>query len=486
MCEILEFIKRNYLIFLIFLLGLALRIYDLASESIWYDEAFSANIIKQKLIPLISAVFSDPKETNPPLYYILLRYWTLIFGNSEFSLRLMSVLFGSASIVAIYALGKLLFNKRAALISALILSVSVCNIEYSQEARAYSMLVLLSIISIYSLVKLTQRKSIYYYVLYIVSNILVLYTHYYGIFFLAAQNIFCLTLFIHKRKAGEITLKKWIVFQILILLAFIPGLIHLFKITTEIQESFWITAPTTETLYHYLRYYSGSVYLLVLFVSFTLISVVGLKRILGVPGLKAIFNSNKDDKPELAISDGYRVYLLVLWFFIPIAIPVIYSFISTPMFVMRYGLIAACAYYLLVSYGISSLKSKWAVLAAGLVILILSVPVLDRYFESVRRPQWREVVAEIEKSAGYNDVIVLQPGQGYLPIKYYQTRDDFLMLQLKEKFPAFKNLGNRSVWVIMTANPQYRKYIRDGLGDRYNFELEKHFVGVDLFRLRRK
>jgi len=163
---LLKFIKDNYLIILIFALGLVLRIYDLSAESLWYDESFSATISKKGVMELIKSVLSNGEESNPPLYYILLHFWVLVFGDSEFSLRFPSVVFGSVSIIAIYALGKLLFNKRVGIIAALVITVSVFHIQYSQEARAYSMMALLSIISFYSLIKLTGRRSIFYSALY--------------------------------------------------------------------------------------------------------------------------------------------------------------------------------------------------------------------------------------------------------------------------------------------------------------------------------
>ena len=92
-------------------------------------------------------MLNNARETNPPFYYVLLHFWVLVFGDSEFSLRFLSVGLGSVSIIAIYALGKLLFNKRAGIIAALILAVSVFHIQFAQEARGYTLTVLLTLIS---------------------------------------------------------------------------------------------------------------------------------------------------------------------------------------------------------------------------------------------------------------------------------------------------------------------------------------------------
>ena len=317
----------------------------------------------------------------------------MVFGDSEFSLRLLSVGFGSVSIIAIYALGKLLFNKRAGIIAALIIALSFIHIRYAQETRAYTMMVLLSIISYYSLIKLTAQRSISYSALYLVSSILMIYTHYYGLFVIATQNIFCLTLFLKQRKAGEISIRQWILLQIIVVLAFIPGLFHMLKMRASMQKSFWITEPTLDVLGQYLVLYSGTLYLLVLFVIFALIPVIGLRRITRIMEFKAVFRTDENDNPEPGISSGYRVYLLLLWFAVPILIPMLISVVSTPMFVACYAISATLAFYLLASKGLDSLRNRWAILALGAVILTLSIVRITAYYNNVTKPQWREVVS---------------------------------------------------------------------------------------------
>lgn len=145
---IINFIRNNYLFLLIFIVGLGLRIYDLGSESIWYDEAISVAVAKLDLLAQIQWSFVQ-NDNNPPLYYEILHFWIAIFGDSEFASRLPSAILGSFSIIAIYSVGRLLFNKNVGLLAALILATSVFHIKYSQEARAYSLLAFLSLVSYY-------------------------------------------------------------------------------------------------------------------------------------------------------------------------------------------------------------------------------------------------------------------------------------------------------------------------------------------------
>jgi uncharacterized membrane protein len=141
----LSYVKDNSLILLIFILGLGLRLYDLGGESIWFDEAVSVMASKLGFLEQIRWSLAS-SDNNPPLYYAFLRVWVLLFGDSEFAVRLPSAIFGSFSILLIYIVGALLFNKKTALLSALVLAVSVFHINFSQEGRVYALLAFLALL----------------------------------------------------------------------------------------------------------------------------------------------------------------------------------------------------------------------------------------------------------------------------------------------------------------------------------------------------
>ncbi len=113
----------NHLILLasLVLIGTFLRVYQLGTQSLWDDEAFSVWISKLSVPQMVQITAAD---VHPPLYYYLLHYWTIIFGTSESALRLVSVLFGVLAIPMIYVVGRQLFNEEAGLLGALILALS--------------------------------------------------------------------------------------------------------------------------------------------------------------------------------------------------------------------------------------------------------------------------------------------------------------------------------------------------------------------------
>lgn len=128
-------------------IGLVLRLISL-NQSLWLDEATSALAARMSLINLFTKFL--PNDFHPPLYYLILKYWTQVFGSSEISLRIPSVIFGVATIYIIFLIGKKLYNEKIGIIAAVLLATSGLHVYYSQEARMYSLAALLVSALIYS------------------------------------------------------------------------------------------------------------------------------------------------------------------------------------------------------------------------------------------------------------------------------------------------------------------------------------------------
>lgn len=134
------------MIWFILFIGTILRLISI-NQSLWLDEATSALVAKMSIYD-ISTKFL-PGDFHPPLYYLLLKYWSNIFGTSEVALRTPSIIFGVATIYLVYLIGKKIFNKNIGLLSSLLLATSGLHVYYSQEARMYSLAAMLVSASIY-------------------------------------------------------------------------------------------------------------------------------------------------------------------------------------------------------------------------------------------------------------------------------------------------------------------------------------------------
>ena len=131
---------------LILVLGTGLRFYRISYQSLWNDELSSwsrsnypsvAEVIRRGVRP----------DVHPPGYQILLYFFERGLGESEFALRFPSAVAGILSILAVFLLGACIYTPKEGLLSAALMAASWCPVYYSQEARPYSFLMLLSILS---------------------------------------------------------------------------------------------------------------------------------------------------------------------------------------------------------------------------------------------------------------------------------------------------------------------------------------------------
>jgi hypothetical protein len=131
--------------------GAALRFSTLRVQSFWLDEAVTHQLVTRTLPSMLSAI--PHSESTPPLYYVAAWGWVRVFGAGEVGLRSLSALFGTATIVVLALIARRLAGNRAAIAAAALCATNPLLIWYSQEARAYALLVALCAISLWCLVR---------------------------------------------------------------------------------------------------------------------------------------------------------------------------------------------------------------------------------------------------------------------------------------------------------------------------------------------
>src|SRR5437763_7113662 len=83
-------------------------------------------------------------ESTPPLYYVLAWGWSQLFGVHEAGLRSLSTLAGVATVPVAGMIGIEAAGRRVGVALAAVVALSPMLIWYSQDGRAYSLVVLLS------------------------------------------------------------------------------------------------------------------------------------------------------------------------------------------------------------------------------------------------------------------------------------------------------------------------------------------------------
>lgn len=137
--------------FLIIMLGGFLRFFMLGDKSLWLDEGASLDYSDgSNAQAILSTIMSSGSgDRYQPLYYVLLFFWRQVFGNSEFAVRSLSAFLGVGAIVVLFYTALRLYGKKHAIWLALFLSVSSYAVYYSQQTRAYSLLLFLAALQLY-------------------------------------------------------------------------------------------------------------------------------------------------------------------------------------------------------------------------------------------------------------------------------------------------------------------------------------------------
>ncbi len=175
-----------------FLIGLtlvaaALRLVTIDVQSFWLDEAYTVSLVRRDFFDMLSQI--PVSESTPPFYYILAWLWTNVFGHGEIGLRSLSAVFGTATVPVVYLVARRVAGVRAGLIAAALTVVNPLLVWYSQEGRAYALMVLLGALSILFFIEALQSPRRAVWIRWTVVSALALATHYFAVFLIAAEIV---------------------------------------------------------------------------------------------------------------------------------------------------------------------------------------------------------------------------------------------------------------------------------------------------------
>jgi hypothetical protein len=384
-------------------LALFLRLHLLGQNSFWGDELASVRRAELDWNDFWQLMRGPPAMA---LYYALLRFWILL-GDNEFTVRLLSVIPAVATVPIVYFLGKSLFDARVGLIAALLLSMNAFHLQYSQEARSYSLLVFLVTLSSLLLARGIQRPSWGNWMGYIVASALSVYAHPFAFLVLVAQV--SSLVFLSRR---DLPWHKLCLSGLALAIALLPTVAPTASgfidpdTRADATSLSWIPEISLEQVHGFAVVLSGNdsdllfiAYLIPIFVS----SVAALRT---WASTRASFES-------------WKYALLLTWLFLPIIATLTYSFLIAPALVPRYLIICLPPLLILTAAGVwqiyrslsvrrgplgVSLLLVSGVLAAGLVVL--SVRGTSAYYTEFVKEDWRGAAALIMSE--------WQPGDGIL------------------------------------------------------------------------
>ncbi|MFN2218530.1 MAG: glycosyltransferase family 39 protein, partial [Anaerolineae bacterium] len=347
---------------LIVVLGATLRLYGLRSQSLWNDE-LSAWARSSYESPAQVIDLGVRPDVHPPGYQILLYFVMEAFGDGEAVLRLPSAIIGILSVLAIYFLGAYIYTPKEGVLAAALMAALWTPLYYSQEARPYSLLLLMSILSSLAWfrlardVQLQQQLRWSSIALYVLVATATCYIHYYGLLLIFFQGLYLGTVFARRRNAlGRVGIA-----YLAILALYAPWLPDLFA--DFVVEETWIPRPTVYSLLSYAGFLFGNSLVLVLLAA----EAFGL----------LIWTRLRAVRRPIRTRLGQRLLdptiILLIWLTVPVSAAFLKSLVSTPVFTDRNLIICLPAAYLLLAHFVfvlpGSMRISPTLLSVGAVLL---------------------------------------------------------------------------------------------------------------------
>lgn len=198
--------------------AIVLRGVALTARAFVFDETFSVFIASHPLDRLLALVAAN--DPHPPLYYLLLRFWMVLFGDGEVGVRALSVLISTSVVLVTWLLGRRLIGPLPALLAAGLVIASPAQVASGQEARMYGLLALTSLASWWAMHAAAQTGQRRAWMIYALVAAAMLYTHYFGFFVWISQG----TYLAWRRTTGAADWRRWLSANLLVLLLFLPWL----------------------------------------------------------------------------------------------------------------------------------------------------------------------------------------------------------------------------------------------------------------------
>jgi len=422
-------------------IGIFLRFYNLGYNSLWLDEASTYTISIQSFADIW--LMTAAGEFNPPLFYWA-EHLMLMLGNNEELLRLLPALFGVLTIPLFYLVGREFFDRNVGIIAAAGCTFSSFLIDYSQEARAYTMTLFFITLATLFFLKAIKSSTLNNWLLFGIFSALVFWTHFYAFVMIAALILYAL-ITVAPRIRTDLNAFKTLIAGVII---FIVLCLPLIVVTLRLFALRTVSAPILglqglsliwDTFYQF----SGLNVLSTLFLAALFFLGVGQMYFLNKS--KCVFLSL-----ITVVTFGFSYILAVM---MPLQ----------PRHLVYFNLVffigVACSYRIFYA-----LLRRPAVVYGFIAILcMISVPVLHYYYFEYSKTDWRNFGGVLQEKTNPGDVVVAVPGYIAQPLDYYysSTADqthEYQATTSQDLEGIYSRRGNSTIFFVVTedirsANP---------------------------------
>jgi mannosyltransferase len=391
-------------------LTMALGTFRLGAKSIWTDEAFSDAMARLNLGTMWRAIVHGDAFNG--LYYTLLHFWQF-GGESETWLRLPSVMFGLLATYALFSLNRRLFGTEVGLISAVLLAVNAFFVYYEQDARPYTLALLLVVLATDVFVRAVEHRSTGRWLVYGLVAATAIYAHVFSVFVVGAHVV---SVFFRSRRPRLRDMAVGFGVATLLVAPLMAVILH----TDSLERRFIDAVHLGSFRWLFLNLTGaggvpsgGGILLLYAYFATCCLAVLWM--------LRAALRRKVEE------TDRVWLYALVLsWLAVPILGSFVVSLVRSPIFYPRYLIVALPPLVTITGIGIEGLRHRSQQFLAFVVLVSLSITPLVSYYRSDFKEgeDWRSAANLVIQGAQPGDGILFLSRYGRRPFEYYLRRSE--------------------------------------------------------------
>jgi len=448
-----------------------------SQTSLRLDEAQSLFQTNRDLGGMVHLIAQD---VHVPFYHTLLHFWQLIFGADIFTARMLSLVFFAGTILLTYYLATYAFGRRSiGLFAALLVTISPFMNWYGSEARMYTMLSFMAVLHAIFYIKILRASSTSSWILWTVTAILGLYTHYFFVFVLLAELVAMVLL--KRHFADRKPIRNIIIAGAIAGLSLVPWLLYVYSLGFASNTQPALSEPSAGDLFDtYAQFIFG-------FQTSSINTVI--ISMWPVAVLLAFFTlqkSNKKIPPETTV--------FVLLATLPVLCAFLISVTIRPFYLSRYLIVALPALFIFIAWLASRYRKRVALLVRiGLVAMVGVLFVIQVTSPNTPvKEDYRETVEYLTENADSSDVIVLAAPFTIYPVEYYYKGTAKLTTQpIWDRFsagsvPAFDeatvkqqteaNVSSyQKAWLVLSYDQGYNDKLKKYYDDHYQKLGERKF-----------
>lgn len=373
------------------------------------DEPFTVFLSQKNVADIWNMSLNG--EPNPPLFTILLHYWTQLFGIEAKVVRIIPLLFNSLTIIFLYKTSQKISGNIAAVLTSCLFLFSNIHFYFALETRTYSLISLCAAAVIYFYINLQHDpKNKAHFAALLFTNLIMVYCHYFSWFVLCNEVLFAAVFFRNKQLFKTICLNISLVF-----IAYLPIVLAVIKQFSKSSKGTWVNPPYEGQLLNELYFWLKGEYL---FVTLIMICIISIASALVMIRLRKY-------KPS---SEQISMLLFCLWWFIVPFFAMYFISFSIPMFLNRYILFNSIAFYLFIGVFVDvafcySFVLRLLATAFISIAALKNVTVLDKEF------CYREVqksVKMVVTAKSLRSIVFIHQAWSDLEFVYYYNRSYFV------------------------------------------------------------